>query len=77
MTQAIAALDGATIPGGCDHCDAYQTAHVIEHGFCVVRVHHDDWCPWLSARLPTDALTPGPSPTHSARRGRLHREEKP
>jgi hypothetical protein len=43
-------LDGAAVRGGCDHCDAYQTMDEdpdlprIFH----LRVHHDDWCPFLA-----------------------------
>ena len=38
-------LDGAHIPGGCDHCDAYQTVAPVEAGVWTITVHHDDWCP--------------------------------
>jgi hypothetical protein len=43
-------LGAARIPGGCDHCDAYQTMDKdpdhprIFH----LRIHHDDWCPFLA-----------------------------
>ncbi len=51
-SMLIRAQDGARIPGGCDHCDAYQTITADKwgpnaHG---ITVHHDDWCPWLNAR---------------------------
>jgi hypothetical protein len=44
----IASLDGAQVPGGCDHCDAYQTvrAHADGPGLHKITVHHDEWCPW-------------------------------
>ena len=41
-------LDGAQIPGGCDHCDAYQTVAPIEAGVWTMTVHHDDDCPVLT-----------------------------
>lgn len=48
LTPIFAALDGAQILGGCDQCDAYQTASIAAHVFRVT-VHHDDWCPVLAA----------------------------
>ena len=42
-------LDGARIPGGCDHCDAYQTAAAIDDGIYRVTVHHDDDCQVIAA----------------------------
>ncbi len=49
VSQAIAALDGARVPGGCDTCDAYQVvqAKVGHPNVHIVNVHHDDWCPVL------------------------------
>lgn len=45
LVDILGPLDGAQIPGGCDECDAYQTAHPLSAGAWVVTVHHDDWCP--------------------------------
>ena len=48
IDQLIAALDGAQLPGGCHHCDAYQTIKTNAYGLPkahAVTVHHDDWCP--------------------------------
>jgi hypothetical protein len=44
--------DGARIPGGCDHCNAYQVVHADYWGPDLHRlaIHHDDWCPWFTAR---------------------------
>lgn len=44
--------DGARIPGGCQHCDAYQVVHADFFGPDLHRlsVHHDDWCPWFNGR---------------------------
>jgi hypothetical protein len=53
VTALIAPLDGARIPGGCDHCDAYQvvTASVQGHrNVHMITVCHDDDCPWLAVR---------------------------
>lgn len=52
ITAQLAALDGAQIPGGCEHCNAYQTVRANADGPDVHRitVHHDDWCPWWAAR---------------------------
>jgi hypothetical protein len=35
------------IPGGCEHCDAYQTFGVLKEGIYQMNIHHDDWCPTL------------------------------
>jgi hypothetical protein len=40
-------LIGATIPGGCDDCDAYQTVEEAAPSMFLVHVHHDDRCPVL------------------------------
>lgn len=40
-------LDGAQIPGGCEHCDAFQTVDAVEAHIWSLTVHHDDWCPIL------------------------------
>jgi cytochrome c2 len=48
--MAIRAQDGATIPGGCDHCDAYQIVNADKFGpnLHQIAIHHDDWCPVLA-----------------------------
>lgn len=53
INQMIAALDGATISGGCDQCDAYQRPRIDEHGFACITVCHDDWCPTLAKKSRT------------------------
>lgn len=50
LHQIFAALDGAEIPGGCEHCDAFQVPSVDGFGILHLRIHHDDWCPWLAQR---------------------------
>jgi hypothetical protein len=60
-TEILAAFVGQQIPGGCDHCDAYQTVQTARDkcaavtdddpngyldGCFICTVHHDDWCPW-------------------------------
>lgn len=53
-------LDGARIPGGCAHCDAYQTVSPVTAGMWDMTVYHDDWCPfWLARQTRT---TPEPTP---------------
>jgi hypothetical protein len=49
LNQALAPLDGAHIPGGCDDCDAYQVPQIIDQGIARIAIHHDDWCPTLRA----------------------------
>jgi hypothetical protein len=53
VSVMITALDGARIPGGCDHCDAYQdiTANACGHrGVHLLTIRHDDDCPELARR---------------------------
>lgn len=51
LTDLLAPLDGATVPGGCDRCTAYQTVRPIAAGIWSITVHHDDTCPdYLSRR---------------------------
>lgn len=50
LQPLLGPLDGARVPGGCDHCDAYQTVAPVEAGVWMLNVHHDEWCPWLAAR---------------------------
>jgi len=38
-------LDGSRIPGGCDHCDSYQTVGPRAAGVWELLVHHDSDCP--------------------------------
>jgi len=44
LASILGPLDGAQVPGGCEHCDAYQTVHPTGPGTWVVAVHHDGWC---------------------------------
>jgi hypothetical protein len=56
IRQLNASLDGAEIPGGCDRCDAYQTADVDTHGIRRIRVHHGTWCPRWNAMVHPNPL---------------------
>jgi hypothetical protein len=52
LNDALAPLDGARIPGGCDACNAEQVVVATaygQRGLSVIQVHHDDWCPVLRA----------------------------
>jgi hypothetical protein len=49
VVNILGPFDGAQIPGGCDQCDAYQTAAAVQAGIWVITVHHDNWCPSLRA----------------------------
>lgn len=48
VARMLGPLEGARIPGGCDHCDAYQTVVPLEAGVWSLNTHHDDWCPFLA-----------------------------
>jgi hypothetical protein len=47
LRQVFAALDGAVIPGGCEHCDAEQRPWVDALGILHITISHDDWCRFL------------------------------
>ncbi|MDX2390693.1 hypothetical protein NJL88_11575 [Streptomyces sp. DK15] len=44
-------MDGATVPGGCDHCNAVQKITANMHGVGIhgVGVHHDDDCSFYNS----------------------------
>ena len=50
LVNILGPLDGAKLPGGCDYCDAYQTAWPLEANAWSITVHHDDDCPWYAQR---------------------------
>jgi len=45
VASMLGPLDGQRIPGGCDHCDAYQTVAPQAAGVWELLVHHDPTCP--------------------------------
>ena len=46
ILAALGPLVGQRIPGGCDHCKAFQTVAPMAGGpGWIISVHHDDWCP--------------------------------
>jgi len=50
LAQMLGRLEGARIPGGCDHCNAYQTAAPLRAGVWRLTVHHDQDCAWMRSR---------------------------
>lgn len=49
LVDVLGPLDGARLPGGCEHCDAYQTVENGGHaGLWILNVHHDQGCPFLA-----------------------------
>lgn len=48
ILRQLGPLDGQEIPGGCDHCDAYQKIELVERGLWMLNVYHDDACPFLA-----------------------------
>lgn len=41
------------IPGGCEYCDAYQTAAQYAENVILIGIHHDDDCPfYMSGACP-------------------------
>ncbi len=59
LLPILGPLDGARIPGGCDHCDAFQTTAQVQPMIWTMTVHHDDACPWYVGNLnpPTQGAT--------------------
>ncbi len=49
VAAVLGPLDGSAIPGGCDHCDAYQTTRPVAAGVWALTVRHDGGCPVLAA----------------------------
>jgi gamma-glutamyl-gamma-aminobutyrate hydrolase PuuD len=50
LNKLLNSLDGLRIPGGCDHCDAYQEMKTEADGMYRITVCHDDDCPWWVER---------------------------
>jgi hypothetical protein len=51
LDAMLAQLLGQEIYGGCEDCEAYQTVEQESEGGWMIRVHHDDWCPfWTRMR---------------------------
>jgi len=48
VANLLGPLDGAFVPGGCDSCNAEQTAVAAAPGVWQILVAHDDECPVLS-----------------------------
>jgi ribosomal protein L37AE/L43A len=49
LRDLLAPLDGRRIPGGCEHCDAYQTVRPMADGIWACVISHDNSCPWYVA----------------------------
>ena len=45
LADALGPLDGARIPGGCDHCAARTTVTRTPTGRLVITTEHDTTCP--------------------------------
>jgi hypothetical protein len=54
LARALGPLEGQEIPGGCDECNAFQTADPVKAGVWVISVHHDVACP-VAARIERDS----------------------
>lgn len=50
MLRMLGPLDGEKIPGGCEQCNAYQTAELLGPGVWNISVHHDEWCPMIGGK---------------------------
>ena len=49
LDDLFSQIGAEQIPGGCDHCEAYQTVETTSPGVHMIFVHHDDLCPVLQA----------------------------
>jgi len=47
LANVLGPLDGATVPGGCESCEAYQIVRSEAPGMWVIDVFHDEGCPVL------------------------------
>ena len=65
VRRTLGPLDGAQIPGGCDHCDAYQEVVPVSAGVWSINVHHDEWCPFLQNRQAEPGETDAEGPDMS------------
>jgi hypothetical protein len=45
LTAYLHHIDGTTLPGGCELCDAEITTSEVTTDVWSLTVHHDDWCP--------------------------------
>jgi hypothetical protein len=62
LNDALAPLDGARIPGGCDHCGAFSVVCATaygQRGISILQVHHDAWCRVLQDHHDHRATAPG------------------
>jgi hypothetical protein len=52
VSDFLASIDGARIPGGCDVCDAYQViqARAGHRDVHLIKVFHDNDCPVLASQ---------------------------
>lgn len=46
ISERLHALDGLEVPGGCDYCDAIQRIVKMSENGTMIKVMHDDDCPW-------------------------------
>lgn len=51
VADALADFIGHQVPGGCEDCGAFQTLEREAVGVYVVRVFHDQSCPWWRGSL--------------------------
>jgi len=54
VANLLGPLDGERVPGGCGSCNAYQEVRPVTAGMFAIQVHHDEWCPFLNRRHPTN-----------------------
>ena len=47
LANVLGPLDGASVPGGCESCNAHQVVRSEASGMWVIDVLHDDGCPVL------------------------------
>jgi hypothetical protein len=50
IARTLGPLEDERIPGGCPHCNAYQTVDPVTAGVWSLVVHHDEWCPVIRER---------------------------
>ena len=48
ILRVLGPLEGATIPGGCDKCNAEQRVEPIAAGVWRLGIYHEPGCPFLA-----------------------------
>jgi hypothetical protein len=51
--KILKSIEGKSVPGGCECCDAFQYLSEVADGIWALEVAHDDDCPFVRSRART------------------------